>query len=197
MLELVLGIIIIFVVVVALYYGVCHIIRIWTGCDFEQATTKLHNYFNGTITYDFTNDNSFVDAVWFNVQNIIGIKQFEQLKRLSNTAIGTPLLTFTVYGGLPAINICTYCNNDSDKQRLETVLTNLVKTYLHTYGYDSTILVEWKMREDLQLPYLQIRYARTKAERQLIASNLMYEQQSIIDKNSTLIDDTDEEDLDE
>ena len=193
--DLIIALILLFVIVIAGYYGICHLIRLFTGCDFEQAATKLHNYFNGTITYDFTNDNSFVDAVLFNVQNIIGVKQFEQLKRLSNTAIGTPLLTFTVYGGLPTINICTFCDSDTNKQRLETVLTNLVKTYLHTYGYDSTILVEWKMYENLQLPYLQIRYARTKAERQLIASNLMYEQQSIIDKNSTLVDEEDEEDL--
>ncbi len=195
--ELIIALILLFVIVIAGYYGVCHVIRIWTGCDFEQASTKLHNYFNGTITYDFTNDNSFVDAVWFNVQNIIGVKQFEQLKRLSNTAIGTPLLTFTVYGGLPTINICTFCDSDTNKQRLETALTNVVKTYLNTYGYDNTILVEWKMYENLQLPYLQIRYARTKAERQLIASNLMYEQQRIVAKNSTLIDEEDEEDLDE
>ncbi len=195
--EILIWLFLIFVVIISVYYGVCHLIRLFTGCSLEEASVKLHNYVNGTVTYHFENDSSFAETIWHNVRSIIGEKQFEKLKRLSNTAISAPLLAFGIYGGLPTINICAYCD-ETEKQQLQTILSNIVKAYLHRYGYDTTILNEWKIRDDLKMPYLQIRYSKTKSERQLLATYLAQEQQSIIAKsNTTLFDDTDEEDLDE
>ena len=195
--EILLWLLLVFAVIIAIYYGVCHLIRLFTGCDFEEASTKLHNYFNGTTMYHFENDSGFSNAVWENVHNVIGDKAFERLTKLANTAIGIPFLSFTKNGELPAINICVFYKDENEQQLLKTVLTNLIRTYLKTYGYPDELLAEWKMCNNPQIPYLQIRYAKTKKERQILHTILMCEQQKIVAQNSTLIDEEDEEELDE
>lgn len=193
--ELLLWLLLVFAVIIAIYYGVCHLIRLFTGCDFEEATVKIHNYFNGTTMYHFENDSGFSNAVWENVHNVIGDKSFERLSRLANTSIGVPFLWFNRNGELPTINICVFYKDENEQQLLKTVLTNLVRSYLKTYGYTAELLAEWKMCNNPQIPYLQIRYAKTKKERQILHAILMCEQQKIVSQNSTLIDEEDEEDL--
>ena len=114
--ELLIWLILAFVILIAGYYGVCHIIRIWTGCDFEEASTKLHNYFNGTTMYHFENDSGFSNAVWENVHNVIGDKSFERLSRLANTSIGIPFLWFSTNGELPTICICVFYKDENEQQ---------------------------------------------------------------------------------
>lgn len=195
MLDLFVSLILVFAVAVAIYYGICHLIRLFAGCDFEEASTKLHNYFNGTVTYSFENDSGFANAVWENVHNVIGDKAFERLTKLANTAIGIPFLSFTKNGELPTICICVFYKDENEQQLLKTILTNLVRSYLKTYGCPDELLAEWKMCNNPQIPYLEIRYAKTKKERQILHTILMCEQQKIVAQNSTLVDDTDEEDL--
>ncbi len=197
MLQLIFGIVIIFIVVVALYYGVCHVIRIWTGCDFDEATVKLHNFLNGTatISYCIENDESFVSAIWQAVESIVDNSTFTRLQKLSQTAIGTPLLFFGKYNGLSSINISVFLGNESEKQALMHVVSNVVKTYLHTHGLCSVILAEWKTRNDLNMPYLQICYACNKDERKTLMMVSENEKQIIIRQQAAVIDTDDSEDL--
>lgn len=195
MFMIVITIILLFVVVIALYYGVCHIIKLWTGCDEEEAVAKLHNFFNGQAGLSFENDSGFVNNMWYNVRNIIGDKRFDQLMRLSQTAISTPLLFFGIEGGLPFIAVCVYYNDENEKRVLQVVLTNLTRKYLKVYGYDDTVVVDWKMRYDLNMPYLEIRYARNKEERRILDLHLSNEGNEIITRNSDVNDDDDDEDL--
>lgn len=72
----------------------CYIIKLWTGCNTDEAVAKIQNWMNPTVQYQFQNDLSFANAVWDNVRNVIGNGRFKRLERLSNTAITIPLLFF-------------------------------------------------------------------------------------------------------
>lgn len=189
--------ILVFVGLIALFYLVIHIIKKWTGCDNAEAEQKLHNFFNGKTHYSFNNDEGFINAVWDNIHNIIGDKRFEQLRRLSQTAIDFPLLKFGYNSSLPYIAITVNYADDSEKRTIESVLNNLVKHYLQIYGYKTRVLTEWKTRYDLNMPYLEIRYATNKEENRIMDIVFRNEQRNIIDQNSVITDDEDENDLEE
>ena len=187
----------VFVGSIALYYLVIHVIRRWTGCDNAEAEQKLHNFFNGKILYSFANDEGFKNDVWNNIRSIIGDKRFEQLCRLSQTPIDTHLLIFGHSRGLPYIAITVPYANNSEKQIIESVLTTLVKRYLQIYGYNIRVITDWKTRYDLNMPYLEIRYATNKEENRIMNIVLQNMQRTIIYQNSAITDDEDENDLDE
>lgn len=186
-----------FVGLITLYYLVIHIIKQWTGCDNAEAEQKLHNFLNGKKLYSFNNDVGFQNDVWYNIHNIIGDKRFEQLCRLSQTTIDFPLLMFGYNSGLPYIAIAVNYADDSEKQIIESVLTNLVKQYLTIYGYKTRVLTDWKTRYDLNMPCLEIRYATNKEEGRIMDIVFRNEQRNIIYQNSEITDDEDENDLEE
>ena len=86
---------------IAAYYAVIHIIKLWAGCDINEAATKLHNAINGKAHYTFQNDCGFEQAVSDTVRSIIGDKRYEQLIKLSRTALDMPLLSYGYNSGLP------------------------------------------------------------------------------------------------
>lgn len=177
------------------YYLVIHIIKMWTGCDTNEATRKLQNFVNGKAHYNLSNDSTFVNDIWCNVQNIIGEKRFKQLVDISNTMIDTPLLYFNDNAKIPTINISLYITDDNEKQILENILVNVVKNYLRMYSYSTYVFVEWLVRYDLNMPYLQISYARTTEEKEALRVYLNSYQKNILDQNNDLQDDTEEVDL--
>lgn len=63
-------------------------------------------------------------------------------------------------------------------------------------GYDTQILVDWKVRYDLNMPFLEIRYARTPDEKRILTIGLQNNRQIAVTRNSAVIDDTEDEDLD-
>lgn len=179
------------------FYIVCHIVKLWTGCNTSEAISKLHNFINGKALYTFNNDIGFANAVWDNVKNIIGDSRFNQLLKLSQTAITTPLLSFGENSGLPYIAVSLYYSNDNEKQVIENILSNLVVTYLKMYGYGELILTDWKIRYDLNMPFLEIRYARTTEEQRILNFVLQSSQEQIISRNSDVVDDTEVDNLNE
>lgn len=185
------------VVCVGGFYVACYIIRLWTGCNHNEAVAKLHSLLNGKIQYSFSNDEGFVSAVWENVKNVIGEKRFEELRKLSNTSITTPLLSFGMESGLPYIAVSVGRIDDNEKAILQHILPNLVKKYLHIYGYGEDVLIDWKERFDLKMPFLEIRYARTSEERRILGIAMHYDQQDFIAKNGDVIDDLETDDLNE
>lgn len=194
-LNLMLILIIAFVASIVLFYLVIHIIKQWTGCDNTEAEQKLHNFFNGKTLYSFNNDNGFIIDVENNIRGVIGDKRFEQLCRLSQTAISAPLLAFGNNSGLPYIAITVNYADDCEKRIIESVLTNLVERYLQIYGYQTRVLTDWKTRYDLNMPYLEIRYATNKEENRIMDIVFRNEQRNIIDQNGIITDDEDENDL--
>ena len=130
------------------------------------------------------------------MKKVIGDKRHQQLVALSTTAISTPLFFAGVEGILPFIAVSLYYQNDNEKQILENLIVNVVKKYLQIYGYDTAVLVVWKERYDLNMPILQIRYARNEEERKTLAIGIRNRQQIISMQNSAVTDDT-EDDLNE
>ncbi len=97
---------------IAAYYAVIHIIKLWAGCDINEAATKLHNAINGKAHYTFQNDCGFEQAVDETVKSVIGDKRYNQLIKLNSTPIITPLLSFGYFSGLPYVAVMlTRTNN--------------------------------------------------------------------------------------
>ena len=182
---------------IAGYYAVCHIIRLWTGCSSSEAGVKLRNFMNGKRGYKFEEDAGFQYEIWEAVRNIIGDKRYVQLERLSYTITDpeSGLLFFGETGGLPFIAVSMYYLDSNEKQVLENVIKNLVRRYLKAQGYGLLMLAEWKVRNDLHMPYLQIRYARTDDEKRLVGMGLQDMRDNIVSLYSPLYDDTEDEDL--
>ena len=195
--EMLILLVILFALAIGGYYGICHIIMLYSGCDFDGAVKKLNNLVNGKAVYTINNDPSFIVAIEDNVRNIIGEKRYAQLIQLSQAAIGAPLLTFGSCDGMSCVNICMYYKDENEQQVLETVLCNVVRTYLRNYGQCEKILAEWRVRDDLKMPYLQIRYAKNKSELNALQTELYRSAQKVIVQNSSVTDDMDEEELDE
>lgn len=196
MVEMLLFIIICFVICMLAYYGVIKLIRIWTGCSSNEAVTRLQKFVNGIPNYRLEEDAGLQSEIWENVKKVIGIKRYQQLCALSTTAISTPLFFAGVEGILPFIAVSLYYQDDNEKRILENLIVNVVKKYLQFYGYDTAVLVVWKERYDLNMPILQIRYARNVEERKTLAIGFRNQQQIISMQNSAVTDDT-EDDLNE
>ena len=74
---------------------------------------------------------------------------------------------------------------------------NVIKQYLLVYKYDISVLAVWKERYDLNMPILQIRYARNGEEKRVLEIAIRNQQQNITTSNSFPKDDTEDDDLDE
>lgn len=196
MISIFLLLIAVLIICIASFYFVCYIVQLWTGCTKDEAVEKIQNWINPKIQYQFYNDPSFADAVWENVRNVIGNGRFKQLERLSHTTITIPLLFFGMDAGLPFIGISVYYTDENEKAVLENVLKNLVQYYLRLHGYSPQVITVWKMRDDLNMPYLQIQYARDQKERQNMVLMLQQMRKKIVAQHSALTDDGGEE-LDE
>lgn len=193
--NIILSIVLLLAVAIGAFYVMCHIVKIWTGCDTNEAVQKIHNFMNGTANIDFTTDAGFKEEVWTNVHNIIGDNKFNQLVKLSNSSIGTPLLSTGYNSGLPYIAVSVYYADEGEKQRLECVLTNVVLKYLHVFGYDARVLVNWKKRFDLDMPFLELRYAKTKEQKMILNDVQRSCRDEVITRNTDIFDETEEDDL--
>lgn len=60
-----------------------------------------------------------------------------------------------------------------------------------------SVLAVWKERYDLNMPILQIRYARNEEEKRVLEIGIRNQQQNITTSNSSPKDDTEDDDLDE
>lgn len=193
--ELIVNVLLLFILCIAIFYMVCYGIKLWKGCNFEEAVTTLQNVVSGKAAYDFTTDASFADEIWQNVRDIIGERRFQRLVALSNTSITTPLLVCGEKSGLPYIAVSVFYEDENERMVLEHVISNIVIRYLHISAFDMHICKEWKRREDLKMPYLEIRYARTPDEKRILSIMLAEKQKRITDMETDIIDETGDDDL--
>ena len=196
MLQLIVYIIVGFSICVILYLVVIKLIRMWTGCSNDEAVVKLQRFINGTPVYRIEEDIGLQNAIWENVKKVIGEKRYNQLVDLNSTAINPQLYFVGIEGALPCIGISLYYLDDTEKRVLESIIVNIVKKYLQIYGYFTSVLVVWKERYDLNMPYLQIRYARNDEEKRILEIGIKNQRQIISMQNSVVEDDS-EDDLNE
>jgi len=194
MIKLVLFLIGIGLLGIAVFYGIVFLLMLWTGCDFDEAIEKIRGFVNGKEKLSLEQDVNFFNDVWQTVRNVIGDERFNKLVQISNTPIVTPLLSFNYSSGLPYIAVSLYCD-DNEKKIIEVLLKNLISKYLNFYSYYPKILVDWKEREDLNMPFIMIRYATNAKQRRIIDWCLAREKQKIITENSDIIDDTEDDEL--
>ncbi len=197
MIQLILTLILVLALCIGGYYAVIHIIKLWTGCSIDEAVTKFHNLVNGKAQYTFSNDNGFKQAVAETVKAVIGDKRFNQLIKLNSTGINPTVFFIDDKCVLPYVAVSVYYADENEKQVLENLLTELVRRYLKIYGYCEQVLVDWKVRKDLQMPVLVIRYAQNQEERRILGIRLGEIRNNIVAHNTDIKDDTDDKDLDD
>ena len=196
MLQLIVYIIAGFSICVIIYLGVIKLIRMWTGCSDNEAVAKLQRFVNGTPVYRIEEDIGLQNEIWENVKKVIGEKRYNQLVDLNSTAINPQLYFVGIEGALPYIAVSIYYLDDTEKRVLENIIVNIVKRHLQIYGYYNVVLVVWKERYDLNMPYLQIRYARNDEEKRILELGIKNQRQIISMQNSVVTDDA-EDDLNE
>ena len=85
---------------------------------------------------------------------------------------------------------------ENEKDVLEHMILNVVKRYLEIYEYKQNVIVDWNVRFDLNIPYLEIKYARNEKENNILNIIQNQRQQKLTITNENPIDDMDENDLD-
>lgn len=184
------------IICIIAYYALCHIIKIWTGCDDEQAAIKVQNFINGTPQYSFYNDPGFMNAVTDTVRNVIGDCKMQRLLRLL-AASANNLLYFGRDANVPYVAIFVGYVTDQEKQMLENILAELMIRYLCMYGYSQKIIADWKIYYDLKMPYIQFKYSSTKQEEHLLDMELRYNLKKSALQDCPLLDDAEDEDIDD
>ena len=164
MLDLILGILLVMVALIGLFYALCFILKLYKGCDTEEATEIIRSFFDGTLQKQFENDSGFRTDLCQTIKNIIGDKQYEVLDKLGYTPLSYPMISFNTNGRVPYIAISVIYTDINQQQAIENVVRNLVRDYLRQYRYPENIASNWSEREDIHIPLLIIRYARNKQE---------------------------------
>ena len=60
------------------------------------------------------------------------------------------------------------------------------------YGYLEPYIVEWKFRDDLKIPYLQIGFATNKFQKKALKAYVERKQKALINTNAPLIDESED-----
>lgn len=189
------GIIIILIAIAVLGFGgACYVVKLWTGCDTDEAIKKIRDFVNGTPETPLYANADLCQEIWENIKNNINKKYYEDMNKLLKTSTNISLYSYGYSSGLPYIAFSFYCDEE-DKIVLENLIGNIVKKYLAMFNYDTDILIDWKERYDLQMPFLMIRYSTKKEESEIIKNCLAFERNKIVKKHSPLIDNTEDEDL--
>ncbi len=130
-----------------------------------------------------------------NVKTVVGDTRYAELCKLAQSAIAEPLILMCRRLGMTCIKVSVYYADDNEKQRLESLLTNVVENYLRITHFDTRILSEWTMRPDLAMPVLLMHFALTKEQQKALNKELASRNAKIAAKNTAVIDDTEEVEL--
>ncbi len=187
---------ILFVIAIAVigFGGACYVVKLWTGCNTDEAIKKIRNFVNGTSETPLYANFDLYSEVWDIIKSTISQKHYDDMDRLLKRSSAISLYSYGHSSGLPYLAYSFYCD-EGNKLVLENLIGNIAKKYLAIFGYDTDILIDWKERYDLQMPILMIRYSTNKEESEIIKNCLAFERNKIVLKHSPLTDDTEDEDL--
>ena len=93
---------------------------------------------------------------------------------------------------MPCFIISVVFENENEKQRIENNVMNVLKFYFGMYGYLEPYIVEWKFRDDLKIPYLQIGFATNKFQKKALKAYVERKQKALINTNAPLIDESED-----
>ena len=191
----IIGIVLLVIAIAVIGFGgACYVVKLWTGCNTDEAIKKIHNFVNGTTETLLYENSDLYAEIWEVIKTTISKKYFEDMDMLLKTSSNISLFSYGHSSGLPYLAYSFYCD-EGNKLVLENLIGNIVKKYLAMFNYDTDILIDWKERYDLQMPILMIRYSTNKEESEIIKNCLAFERNKIVRKHSPLTDDTDDDDL--
>lgn len=132
------------------------------------------------------------------LQNILGEKRYNDLARVDaalRAAGHTPVIASGTNSGLPCITISVQPKDDTEKRTIEAVMMGLIRKRIVARGLGADVLGDWKVRLDINTPYLEIRYPENAKDRKLIADTIIRTGAAVVVVDNPLTDDTEEEDL--
>lgn len=205
LLELILLVLGIFLIVVGSFVAACFCVGLLTNCDMDTASEKIRNLGNEFWTKykdRKANNNPALEMELrtdceAGIRQIVGEQQYQQHCVIAASDID-PLLISTRVGddfNLSRIENSVYYADDNEKQRIESKLTDVAKKCLKRHGYDTRVLKEWRVRDDLHMPVLVIYYAKTSKQKKILDDELASRRQAVVTRNTAVIDDTEEVDL--
>lgn len=152
---------------------VIFIIRLWTGCDRDEAIKKLHHKINGTVYIPLGQDPGLWSEIWDAIRKIIGDARFEKLQRIYE-AIASSLGGIRLNGhhsGLPYIIIIIDLVDDAEKKLIETVVVGIVKRHLRMRGLPDSVIVTWGQYGN-GLEHIEIRFGETGEQQTIVRTVL-------------------------
>lgn len=143
----------------------------------------------------FVHANEIKEALEKQVCEVVGSTRYAELCRLAQSAIRESLIFRCDHFGMACIKVSVYYADGNEKQRLESLLTNVLVSYLSMCHCDTRVLTDWTMRDDLAMPVLRLHFAITKEQQKNLNKALASRSKKIIAKNAPVVDDTEEIDL--
>lgn len=143
----------------------------------------------------FVHADEIADEIGKEVCGVVGDKRYENLRKLAQSAIRESLIFKYRRLGMSCIKVSVYYADDNEKQRLESLLTNVLVSYLSMCRCDTRVYTDWTMRNDLAMPVLRLHFAITKEQQKNLNKAFESRNKKIIAKNAPVVDDTEEIDL--
>lgn len=190
--ELVLWFFAIITVLIGGYFLIRYVVKLYTGCNNQQADKRIQRFFNGTASTSIVNDSMLIADIENTIKSVIGDNRYDKLIRLSSVQLNQPLLFFVTMGVVPYLVITVPYEDDNERAVLENAVCNVFIGYLKMYGYSERLIVEWGFRNDIKIPYLRLGYAMTAEQERAINSYLENKRDMLIGNYGDITDDSED-----
>ena len=190
--ELVLWFFAIITVLIGGYFLIRFVIKLYTGCNNQQADKRIQRFFNGTASTSIVNDSMLIADIELTIKSVIGDNRYDKLIRLNSVQLNQPLLFFVAMGAVPYLVITVPYEDDNERAVLENAVCNVFIGYLKMYGYSERLIVEWGFRNDIKMPYLRLGYAMTAEQERAMNSYLENKRDTLIGNYGDITDDSED-----
>jgi len=188
----------IFLGALGVFAGAVELTKVFTGCSTDEAVAKIQNIFNGKTVVPLANDLGFYNELCQALQAVIGEKRYSDLAKIDAALCAAghmPVIACGINSGLPYFAITVQPKDVTEKQVIETVMVGIARKYLVARGFRPEVIADWKVRLDINYPYLEIRYPENPQHQKMILDTIARDGIAVIGANGTLTDDTEDDDL--
>lgn len=174
------------IIVIVVYEVVIYLIKMWKGCNRQEAEKIIHNFLSFQAPYHLNQDNFFFNECCQNIKAVLGEQRFKDLENFSMT---TQTVDSGLMSNIPYIAFTLMYSDDNEKIRLESLLTATVKKYLKVHNLSDTVIASWGEHKVLNLPILYIYYAENDNQETLILNCIIHKNTQSQQKYQPLRDD--------
>ena len=176
-------------------FGVaCKVVKDWKGCSEEEAAQKIRDFVNGKGSVPLLAEPGVYETLCQELKAVVGDKRYGELAKLDaalRAAGHTPVIASGTNSGLQSISISVQPKDDTEKRTIEVVMIGIIRKHIVARGLGPEILGDWKVRLDINTPYLEIRYPENEKDRKLIVDTIIRTGAAVVHTNNTLTNDTD------